>query len=387
MGVEREALVGRPAQGPLEDEPRVGVRRRAVGHHDVAEHPGRGRPLAAPRQDLERRRVGLGQHVGLEDAREALDRRAVEADALGERALELGRGHRDGLQRAEHVGEPQPHEADVALLERPQDEVFLLTHVPILPVPRFARVSDTATRLLPDRSRERSGDRSERLDLTRSPSARGGATNTVATPAVGEIAVAGDLVARGVPAWCRRAYAAAARTTAEPLDGRGDLVTVGPTIGQVEHRDLDLGRVATDVLAVPAQHRELAVERLEVARVTLHAVAEPGRDPQRAPLAAAADDDRDCPTRDAGSASSRAATRARRRTPWCRATTAPASSRSQPPAGPSARAPAGSRSPYASVLALQPAGTDAAERATVGQHVQRRDRLGDEPRAVGTSPG
>jgi hypothetical protein len=63
VGVEGEPLVGRGGQRPLEDEPRVGVRRGPVGHHDVAEHPGRARALAAPRQDLERRRVGLGQHV------------------------------------------------------------------------------------------------------------------------------------------------------------------------------------------------------------------------------------------------------------------------------------------------------------------------------------
>ena len=116
------------AQRALEDVARVGVRRGAVGHHDVAEHPRGRRALAAPRQDLERRRVGLGEHVGLVDPGEALDRRAVEADALGEGALELGRRDRDRLQEAEHVGEPQPHEPDVALLERAEHEVFLLAH-------------------------------------------------------------------------------------------------------------------------------------------------------------------------------------------------------------------------------------------------------------------
>ena len=43
VGVEGEALVGRLAQRALEHVARVGVRRGAVGHHDVAEHPGRGR--------------------------------------------------------------------------------------------------------------------------------------------------------------------------------------------------------------------------------------------------------------------------------------------------------------------------------------------------------
>ena len=128
VGVEGEAAVGGLGEVALEDVPRVGVRRRAVGHLDVAEHPGGRRPLTAPRQDLEGRRVGLGEHVRLVDPGEALDRRAVEADALLEGPLELGRCHRHRLEVAQHVGEPQPHEPHVALLERPQHEVFLLAH-------------------------------------------------------------------------------------------------------------------------------------------------------------------------------------------------------------------------------------------------------------------
>ena len=72
--------------------------------------------------------VGLGEHVGLVHAGEALDGRAVEADALAEGALELRRRDGHGLQRPEHVGEPEADEANVALLERTKDEVFLLTH-------------------------------------------------------------------------------------------------------------------------------------------------------------------------------------------------------------------------------------------------------------------
>ena len=128
VGVEGEALLGSRLQGALEHVARVGVRRGAVGHHDVAEHPGGGRALTAPRQELERRRVGVGQHVRLGDPGEALDRGAVEADALGEGALELGRRDRDRLEVAEHVGEPQPHEPDVALFECAENEVFLLAH-------------------------------------------------------------------------------------------------------------------------------------------------------------------------------------------------------------------------------------------------------------------
>src|SRR4029079_6964450 len=44
-----------------------------------------------------------------------------------------GRRDRDALERAEDVGEPQPHEADVPLLQRPQHELLLSVH-PVTPV-------------------------------------------------------------------------------------------------------------------------------------------------------------------------------------------------------------------------------------------------------------
>src|SRR5690606_42105315 len=59
---------------------------------------------------------------------EALDGRSVEADAFAERALQLGRGHRNGLEETKYVGEPQPDEPDVALLERTQHELLLAIH-------------------------------------------------------------------------------------------------------------------------------------------------------------------------------------------------------------------------------------------------------------------
>ena len=102
---------------------------RAVGQQDVAEHPG---ALAADpaleREHLERGRVRHRDHVGLVDPGEALDRRAVEPDALLEGRLQLGRRHRDALERAQHVGEPQPDEPDVPLLQRPEHELLLTVH-------------------------------------------------------------------------------------------------------------------------------------------------------------------------------------------------------------------------------------------------------------------
>ena len=85
--------------------------------------------------------VGLDQHVGLVDPGESLDGAAVEADALGEGALQLCGRDGDRLQLAEHVGEPEPHEADVAFLDGAQNELLLTIHSAILPQPCFVRVN------------------------------------------------------------------------------------------------------------------------------------------------------------------------------------------------------------------------------------------------------
>ena len=58
VGVEREAQIRRAAQRALEHPARIGVRRRAVGQRDVAEHSRGAVRLAPPRQDLERGRIG-----------------------------------------------------------------------------------------------------------------------------------------------------------------------------------------------------------------------------------------------------------------------------------------------------------------------------------------
>ena len=132
-------------QRALQHVARVGHARGAVGQGEVAEHPGGAGALAAPRQHLEGAGVGLGEHVGLVDAGEPLDDRPVEADALGEGPLELGRRDGDRLQGAEHVGEPEPDEPDVALFDGAEDELLLTVHVSILPHRCFVRVTRHGT--------------------------------------------------------------------------------------------------------------------------------------------------------------------------------------------------------------------------------------------------
>ena len=126
--VERESAIGCALERALEHVAGVGDCRHAIGGGDVAEHaPGRV-DVATPRQRLERRRVGVREQVGFEGAAEALDGGAVEADALGEGALDLGRRDRHRFQGADDVGEPEPDELDAPLLDRAKNEVTLLIH-------------------------------------------------------------------------------------------------------------------------------------------------------------------------------------------------------------------------------------------------------------------
>ena len=132
MHVAGEAEVVGLLQLAPQHVPRVRPRRRAVRHGDVAEHPRRVVVAGAggPGQHLEGRRIRVGDGVGFRDPREALDRGAVEADAFLEGALEFGRGDGDRLEETEHVGEPEPHEADVPFLQRAEDEFLLSIHDP-----------------------------------------------------------------------------------------------------------------------------------------------------------------------------------------------------------------------------------------------------------------
>ncbi len=132
VGVEGEPGLCGFRQGPLEHEAGVLRCRLAIGGEHVAEHP-RGALAAvrsaAPGQRRKGGRVRADEHVGLDHPRQALDGRAVEADALGERGLQLRGSHGDRLQRAEHVGEPEPDEPDVALLDGAEHELLLTIHV------------------------------------------------------------------------------------------------------------------------------------------------------------------------------------------------------------------------------------------------------------------
>ena len=121
----------RALHGAAQHVPRVALVRLALRRQHVGEHA---RDAAAvllrpPREHVERRRVGHRDHVRLLDRVEAGDRRAVEAHPALERVVELLGVDRERLQLPEDVGEPEPDEADPALLDERLDVVLGLRPV------------------------------------------------------------------------------------------------------------------------------------------------------------------------------------------------------------------------------------------------------------------
>ena len=127
-GVEGEALVPGPVEGPAQGVAGTALEGGAVEVEEVAEDAGHGDVVGMPGQELEGLRIGPGQDVGLLDPAEAVDGRAVEGHALLEGVLELGRRDAEGLGRPQDVGEPELDEADGPLLDRPEDVLLLASH-------------------------------------------------------------------------------------------------------------------------------------------------------------------------------------------------------------------------------------------------------------------
>ena len=112
---------------------RIALEIRAVGLANVAEHAGHAVVRGTPGKHLERGRVREGEHVGLLGRGESFDGRAVEADALLEGNLEVFGANGEALEPAEHIGKPEMHKADAALLDGAKNEidVLLLIHEPV----------------------------------------------------------------------------------------------------------------------------------------------------------------------------------------------------------------------------------------------------------------
>ncbi|MBS1226427.1 MAG: hypothetical protein H6R32_361 [Candidatus Aminicenantes bacterium] len=124
-------LLAGPAQDALESAPAVPFVRLAVGRQDVPEHD-RLAPADAPvetgvrpGEDAEGAGIGLDDEVGLLDADESGDRRAVEALAFSEGGRKLGGGDGEVHLPPQDVGEEEPDELDV-VLRIPQDRQDVL---------------------------------------------------------------------------------------------------------------------------------------------------------------------------------------------------------------------------------------------------------------------
>src|SRR5262249_14488140 len=116
--VERvEAEVAHALERAPQDVARVALVGRAVGRHDVADHPGDLRLALLPGHHLEGVGIGDCDHVRLLDRVEPGDRRAVEAHPVVERVLDFARGDREALEMSLDVGEPEEQELDPLVLD------------------------------------------------------------------------------------------------------------------------------------------------------------------------------------------------------------------------------------------------------------------------------
>ena len=127
-GVAGEAHLRSLVEHALEHAAGIRCADFAVGGEHITEHAGGVVFLAAPGQNLEGGGVRLQQHVGFVDAGETLNRGTIEAQALVEGAFYLGGRERNGFEGADHVGEPETNEADVALFDGAQYEFLLTVH-------------------------------------------------------------------------------------------------------------------------------------------------------------------------------------------------------------------------------------------------------------------
>ena len=101
---------------PLQDAPRIPFKGPAVRIGDVAEHPHHLALLRPPRKLDQRGGVRVEQQIGADLAAEALHRRGVKGDPVGEGPLELGGHDRHVVLLSIDVAEGQTDKLDVLLL-------------------------------------------------------------------------------------------------------------------------------------------------------------------------------------------------------------------------------------------------------------------------------
>ena len=122
--VENVAHIERALDLACEHLAWVALEGLAVRRADVAEHAPHRVALRAPREHLEGRGVGEGEHVAFARSAKALDAAAVEAHAVLEGVLELARDDGERLHVAENIGKPEADEVDIAALDGFEHEIL-----------------------------------------------------------------------------------------------------------------------------------------------------------------------------------------------------------------------------------------------------------------------
>ena len=106
MHVERESLFLGFGQRLLEHMAWITQRWLAIGGEHVAEHTCGALRASAPRKNLERRRIGLDDHIVFGHAGEAFHGGTVESEPFLECGFQFRRRDGHGLQCSQHIREP-----------------------------------------------------------------------------------------------------------------------------------------------------------------------------------------------------------------------------------------------------------------------------------------
>ena len=128
MHVEGEAFFLGFRQSLLQHMTRIAQRRLAIRGKHVAEHARGALRASTPRQNLECRRVGLDDHIVFGHTGEAFHCGTVESEPFLERSFQFSRCDSHGLQRSQHIREPQTNEAHVAFFDCAQSKLLLFIH-------------------------------------------------------------------------------------------------------------------------------------------------------------------------------------------------------------------------------------------------------------------
>jgi len=116
-------------QHGLQHIARVARERLAVGREDIADHPRGGKTGALiPRDDRKCFQIGHEEHIALGDPRKALDRGAVEPDAVIQAIRQLGDRDGDIFDHTDDIGKLQADELNLLVFDSCENIVRVERH-------------------------------------------------------------------------------------------------------------------------------------------------------------------------------------------------------------------------------------------------------------------